>query len=109
MPELPPGLSDDARGATYAVLSMPRDADGPVFQKPWHAQAFAMTVALQAQGLFTWHEWAAALGAEIRAAEVGNPAGDPDLSEAYYRSWLSALERVLTAKRVTTPGALAEV
>ena len=69
--------------------SIPRDADGPVFREPWEAQAFAMTLALHDSGLFTWPEWAATLGAEIKRAQA---AGDPDTGETYYRTG-STLER----------------
>jgi nitrile hydratase accessory protein len=74
---------------------LPRDAEGPVFREPWEAQAFALAVRLQEQGLFTWDEWAQALGAEITAAQG---SGDADLGDTYYRHWLSALERLVVAK-----------
>jgi nitrile hydratase accessory protein len=75
--------------ADEQVAGIPRDAEGPVFREPWEAQAFAMTLALHRRGLFTWPEWAAALGAEIKRAQA---AGDPDTGETYYRHWLNALE-----------------
>ena len=78
---------------------MPRDADGPVFREPWEAQAFAMTLALHERGLFSWVEWAEALAAQITAAQA---AGDPDAGDTYYRHWLAALERLVTAKGVAS-------
>ena len=86
------------RRATEAVPSIPCDAEGPVFREPWEAQAFAMTLALHARGLFTWPEWAVTLGAEIKQAQA---AGDPDTGETYYRHWLNALERLVAEKGVT--------
>jgi nitrile hydratase accessory protein len=83
------------RRATEAVPSIPRDAEGPVFREPWEAQAFAMTLALHERGLFSWPEWAATLGEEIKRAQA---AGDPDTGETYYRHWLNALERIVAAK-----------
>jgi len=77
-----------------AVPGLPRDEGGPVFREPWEAQAFALAVALNERGLFTWSEWAAALGEEIKRAQA---AGDPDLGNTYYRHWLVALERILAA------------
>jgi nitrile hydratase accessory protein len=62
--------------------------DEPVFAEPWQAQAFAMAVKLHERGLFTWPEWAAALGAEIKAAP----------ERPYYESWLATLERMAEAK-----------
>ena len=44
-------------GPAAALPGMPVDADGPVFAEPWQAQAFAMTLALHQNGLFTWVEW----------------------------------------------------
>ncbi len=85
--------------AAIAVPGVPRDADGPVFREPWEAQAFAMALALQERGVFTWAEWAQALGAEIKRAQA---AGDPDTGETYYRHWLATLEKLIAAKGVAT-------
>ena len=88
-----------ARRATQEVPSIPRDADGPVFQEPWQAQAFAMALALHERGVFTWPEWAATLGDEIKRAQA---AGDPDTGETYYMHWLAALERLVAEKGVAS-------
>jgi nitrile hydratase accessory protein len=90
--------------ATEAVPSVPRDTEGPVFREPWEAQAFAMALALHERGLFTWSEWAATLGAEIKRAQA---AGDPDTGETYYAHWLAALERIVAEKGVADPQTLA--
>jgi len=87
-----------------ALPALPRDADGPVFREPWEATAFALALRLHAAGHFTWAEWAEALGAEIRAAQA---AGDPDLGDTYYQHWLAALERLVAAKGLAEPTALA--
>ncbi|MBL4721084.1 MAG: nitrile hydratase accessory protein [Alphaproteobacteria bacterium] len=84
--------------------SLPRDEDGPVFQEPWQAQAFAMTLALHAQGQFTWPEWAERLGAEISAAQAN---GDPDLGDTYYLHWLNALESMVASKGIVSTDDLA--
>ncbi len=83
---------------------LPLDRDGPVFREPWEAQAFAMAVKLNESGLFTWTEWAAALTAEIEAAQAD---GDPDLGDTYYRHWLKALEGLVLAKTDLTADRLA--
>jgi nitrile hydratase accessory protein len=92
-----------AREATVVVPGLPRDEQGPVFREPWEAQAFAMAVALQQRGLFTWSEWAAALGEEIKRAQR---AGDPDTGETYYRHWLATLERLVTERGVASEDTL---
>jgi nitrile hydratase accessory protein len=89
--------------ATQEVPNIPHDNDGPVFREPWEAQAFAMTLALHARGLFTWPEWAAALAAEIKRAQG---AGDPDTGETYYSHWLAALEKMVAEKEVATHSTL---
>ena len=82
---------------------LPHDGQGPVFREPWEAQAFAMALALQQRGLFTWSEWASALGDEIKRAQR---AGDPDTGETYYRHWLATLERLVTEKGVASAESL---
>jgi nitrile hydratase accessory protein len=88
-----------AARATREVPSIPCDAEGPVFREPWEAQAFAMALALYERGLFSWTEWATTLSGEIKRAQA---AGDPDTGETYYRHWLAALERLISAKGVAT-------
>jgi nitrile hydratase accessory protein len=101
MDKIDPGA---ARCAAAAVPSIPRDAEGPVFREPWEAQAFAMAVALNGRGVFTWSEWAATLADEIKRAQA---AGDPDTGETYYRHWLNALERIVADKGATDARTLA--
>ena len=86
------------------LADLPRDASGPVFREPWEAQAFAMALTLHERGLFTWNEWAATLGEEIKAAQA---AGDPDRGNSYYRHWLNALERLARDKNIADAAALA--
>ena len=90
--------------ATQSVQSIPRNADGPVFSAPWEAEAFALAVSLNERGLFTWKEWAATLGDEIKKAQA---AGDPDTGETYYHHWLATLERIVAAKGLADPRRLA--
>src|SRR5882724_2678483 len=94
------GMTDAAAArATSALPDIPRDDDGPVFREPWEAQAFAMALALHERGLFTWNEWAATLGEEIKRAQA---AGDPDTGDTYYRHWLNALEHLVARKGIAT-------
>jgi nitrile hydratase accessory protein len=84
--------------ATQSVQNSPRNEEGPVFREPWEAEAFALALSLNERGLFSWTEWAATLGDEIKKAQA---AGDPDTGETYYRHWLATLERIVAAKGVT--------
>jgi nitrile hydratase accessory protein len=98
-------MTGAARTGPGELAGLPRDDQGsPVFREPWEAQAFAMAVRLHEAGHFTWTEWAAALADEIRRAQA---AGDPDLGDTYYRHWLAALERLVTAKGLVSADELA--
>lgn len=93
----------EGTAAAFAgIPSIPRDTDGPVFPAPWAARAFALTVALEEHGTFTWGEWATSLGPAV-AAETAADAAD---REAYWRAWLLTLETVLSRKAVAAPGDL---
>ena len=80
-----------------ALPALPRDEEGPVFNAPWEAQAFAMTLTLHACGIFTWREWADALAAELTAAAA---RGAPDDGSHYYEHWLAALEKLAAGKNL---------
>jgi nitrile hydratase accessory protein len=74
----------------HTLRDLPRNESGPVFDEPWQAQAFALVIELHARGVFSWHDWTAALAAELAAHEH-----DHDDGTHYYHHWLSALERLL--------------
>jgi nitrile hydratase accessory protein len=97
-------MNTAAQRATHAVQSIPRNAEGPVFSAPWEAEAFALALHLNERGLFTWKEWAATLGEEIKKAQA---AGDPDTGETYYHHWLATLERIVAAKGLADTQSLA--
>jgi nitrile hydratase accessory protein len=87
----------------FDLPRLPRDEGGPVFAEPWQAQAFALAVELSEQGYFTWKEWAGGLAEELQAAAR---RGEPDDGSRYYEHWLTALERLVTAKGLTDQTAL---
>ena len=87
--------------AIHELPALPRDQEGPVFNEPWEAQAFALAVRLSEAGCFTWSEWAAILSQEIKAAQL---RGDPDLGQTYYQHWLNALERLCVEKGLVDRG-----
>ncbi|PLN98868.1 nitrile hydratase accessory protein [Klebsiella michiganensis] len=62
----------------YAALGLPRDEEGPVFDKPWQAKAFSLIVHLHRAGLFPWAEWVQTFSKEINAApaQPGESAND---------------------------------
>ena len=74
---------------------MPRDDEGPVFDEPWQAQAFATVVELIESGSLSREEWAETLGAVLKEAEL---RGEFDTGERYYEHWLTAIEHLAVAK-----------
>ena len=58
------------------------------FDAPWQAQLFAMTVALNEAGCFSWNEWAAVFGPKVQGIEA----------HAYWSVWSEALIEVLAAR-----------
>jgi nitrile hydratase accessory protein len=83
--------------------AIPVDQRTPTFNDVWEAQAFALTLALHRRGVFTWGEWAATLGEEIKRAQA---LGDPDSGSTYYYHWLAAIERLVREKGITTEDTL---
>lgn len=81
----------------------PVDDDGPVFQAPWEAHAFAMVLALHERGVFNWTEWAATLHTVIATAVED---GDSGAGCTYYQYWLAALEKILLTKEFTSKAEL---
>ncbi len=84
-----------------ALPGLPKDSDGPIFAEPWQAQAFALTVRLNAEGVFSWSDWAAALSRELAR-------GCDDDGSRYYTHWVTALESLLTERGVLATPELAK-
>jgi nitrile hydratase accessory protein len=94
---------NSAQAPLDELPGLPRDAEGPVFEQPWQANAFAMTVSLHERGVFTWPEWSNALAQQIRSTSPCDAQHDaPNAGETYYLHWLKALEALLAAKGVAS-------
>ncbi|MGP1355097.1 nitrile hydratase accessory protein [Roseicyclus sp.] len=63
--------------------------DAP-FEEPWQAQLFALTVALNEAGRFTWSEWAEVFGPRVQGAPASH----------YWEVWSEALVALLEAKGI---------
>lgn len=70
-----------------------QNGEEPVFEEPWMARAFALTVKLHQQDVFTWSQWSEYLAAAINSKTAENGVG-------YYECWLQALENLLRDKEV---------
>jgi nitrile hydratase accessory protein len=78
--------------------ALPPEREGPVFEEPWQATAFARAVHLSERGAVRWSEWSAALGQEIQAA-----VGDAAPVDRYFEHWLRALEHICAEKGMVNP------
>lgn len=78
----------------------------PVFEAPWHAQVFALTVHLNEAGLFTWPDWTARFGATLAAHGIDR---ELDGGDDYFSAWLETLEALLAEQGLADPAALAEM
>ena len=90
----------DAAQRLAASPGIPRDAEGPLFAEPWQAQAFALAVQLNAEGAFTWTEWAEALSREL----AGDPADD---GSRYYEHWVAAVAALAASRGVAARSEMA--
>jgi len=86
---------------------MNRPPDPPArFEAPWHAQVFALAVALNESGHFTWPEWAGLFATCLQDQRRHGPIQG---SDDYYIAWVTALERMITRKNIADPPLLAEM
>lgn len=72
----------------------------PVFEAPWHAQVFALTVHLHAAGHFDWPGWAERFGAVLARHGLSR---DLNGGDDYFAAWLEALEALLAELAVASP------
>jgi|TARA_B110000305_G_scaffold71377_1_gene80103 nitrile hydratase accessory protein len=72
----------------------------PVFEAPWHAQLFALTVHLNEAGYFAWPDWADRFSATLKRQGV-----DKDLNggDDYFSAWLETLEAYLSETGAALP------
>lgn len=78
-------------------------APEPVFEAPWHAQLFALTVHLNEAGHFVWSDWAARFGATLKRHGLERSLNGGD---DYFAAWLETLERYLAEIEMADAGAV---
>ncbi|MDU8927259.1 nitrile hydratase accessory protein [Alisedimentitalea sp. MJ-SS2] len=76
------------------------------FEAPWHGQVFALAVAMNEAGHFTWPEWTRMFGAQLNEMRQDHAL---DGSEDYYLAWVSALEQMMVEKDIVAPQLLDEM
>ncbi|MEX0276874.1 MAG: nitrile hydratase accessory protein [Ruegeria sp.] len=81
----------------------PHTAPEPVFAEPWHAQVFAVTVALNEAGRFDWPDWATRFSATLKRQGLER---DLDGGDDYFNAWLETLEGFLAESGDALPADL---
>lgn len=76
------------------------------FAAPWHGQVFALAVALNEAGYFTWPEWTEMFGANLAKLRQEK---DLDGSDDYYIAWVTALEQMMVEKDILVPQMLSDM
>jgi nitrile hydratase accessory protein len=66
--------------------------EAPVFEAPWHAHIFALTVHLNEAGHFAWADWATRFGATLKTHGLTKELNG---GEDYFAAWLETLEGYL--------------
>ena len=79
------------------MTEVPSLQSNQAFREPWHAQLFAIAIALHEGGVMSWTEWTDMLAKEI---EARTPDPGNDSEDEYYRSWQAALERLLQSRNL---------
>ena len=79
------------------------NAPDPVFEAPWHAQVFALTVHLNEAGHFAWADWATRFGATLARHGM---ARDLNGGDDYFAAWLETLESFLSELGMTNADAV---
>ena len=72
----------------------------PVFEAPWHAQVFALTVHLNEAGHFAWGDWAERFGATLKQHGLTRELNG---GEDYFAAWLETLEGFLAEIGLAEP------
>lgn len=75
-------------------------APEPVFAEPWHAQVFAVTVALNEAGRFDWPDWAARFSDTLKRNGLDR---ELDGGDDYFHPWLETLECLLADQGTALP------
>ncbi|MCH2250496.1 MAG: nitrile hydratase accessory protein [Cognatishimia sp.] len=78
----------------------------PAFEAPWHAELFALTVAMNEAGHFAWAEWAEVFSEQLKHDGVSRELNGGD---DYFNAWLTALETLLTAQGIAEAALLADL
>ena len=78
------------------------------FEMPWHAEAFALAVALNEVGLFRWEDWTRQFGEKLIATRSDQDSA-LDGADDYYLVWLETLVTIIQSYEAIKPDMLQAV
>ena len=78
------------------------------FEMPWHAEAFALAVALNETGLFRWEDWTRQFGEQMLATRAAQDTS-LDGTDDYYLVWLETLVTIIQSHEAIKPDMLKAV
>jgi nitrile hydratase accessory protein len=101
-------VSEDHPGGPPQVPPTAGDGDGPTFDRPWQARAFALAVALSRARGGEWDPFQTRLVEEVARGDGDvSGTGEPDPPDGgYYDRWLDALERLVVEEGFATESQL---
>jgi len=85
------------------ALAPPMTNGELVFDAPWQGRVFGMARSLAERGVYSWDELRERLIAAIESADAGPPTAG---RYRYYDHFLRALEALLVARGLLSPGEL---
>ena len=88
---------------TEGPAAPPRPNGELLFEAPWEARVFGITMSLYEAGLFEWEEFRQLLINEIKSWETSR---HPEEKWNYYECWAAAFERLLASKELCAAGEL---
>ena len=78
------------------------------FEMPWHAEAFALAVALCESGLLQWEDWTRQFGEKLMATRAAQNTS-LDGTDDYYLVWLETLITIIQSHEAIKPDMLQAV
>lgn len=78
----------------------------PTFEAPWHAQAFALAVHLNEQGLFDWPSWTATFSQTLSQHGMSKSL---DGGDDYFLAWVETIEIMLEKAGHASPGDVSDI
>ncbi len=76
----------------------------PGMDEAWQAHLFALTVALNERGLFSWSTWGEYFGPALKLQYPNHgDASDVGVNRHYFLAWQAALEQLLSDMEIALP------